>query len=109
MMPTPFPEPREIQLRSRLHAERTPGASRPWIPHRPDKLVLIVTILITAKAVIVPLALAVLLTFILTPIVTAVQGLGMRRLPAVLVVALLTFMVIGALVWALEPRFGILR
>jgi predicted PurR-regulated permease PerM len=67
-------------------------------------LVLIVTILITAKAVIVPLALAVLLTFILTPIVTAVQGLGMRRLPAVLVVALLTFMVIGALSWGVGTQ-----
>jgi predicted PurR-regulated permease PerM len=67
-------------------------------------LVLIVTILISAKAVIVPLALAVLLTFILTPIVSAVQGLGMRRLPAVLVVAVLTFMVIGALGWGVGAQ-----
>ncbi len=63
-------------------------------------LVLIVTILITAKAVIVPLALAVLLTFILTPIVSSVQGrLGMKRLPAVFVVVVLTFTIIGVLGW----------
>ncbi len=68
-------------------------------------LVLIVTILITAKAVIVPLALAVLLTFILTPIVSAVQSrLGMKRLPAVLVVAILTFVVIGALGWGVGAQ-----
>src|SRR5437879_2036509 len=49
---------------------------------------LIVAILYLAKAVIVPLALAVLLTFILTPIVTAVQRRGLGRVSSVLLVVL---------------------
>jgi predicted PurR-regulated permease PerM len=62
-------------------------------------LVLTVGILYLAKAVIVPLALAVLLTFILTPIVAAVQRRGLGRVPAVLVTVLLAFLLFGAVTW----------
>ena len=62
-------------------------------------LVLTVGILHLAKAVIVPLALAVLLTFILTPIVAAVQRRGLGRVPAVLVTVLLAFLLFGAVAW----------
>ncbi len=47
--------------------------------------VLVVGILYLAKSFIVPLALAVLLTFVLTPIVSALQRTGLRRVPAVLI------------------------
>lgn len=62
-------------------------------------LVLIVAILYFAKTVIVPLALAVLLTFILTPVVTAAQRRGLPRIPAVLLTALITFVVFGGVGW----------
>lgn len=67
--------------------------------HALTLLVLIVAILYFAKAVIVPLALAVLLAFILTPLVVAVQRRGLRRVPAVLVVMTLTLALIGGVGW----------
>jgi predicted PurR-regulated permease PerM/CheY-like chemotaxis protein len=62
-------------------------------------LVLIVAILYVAKPVIVPLALAALLTFVLTPVVTAIQRRGLPRVPAVLLTALLTFALFGLVGW----------
>src|SRR5690349_1708977 len=62
-------------------------------------LVLIVAILYLAKTVIVPLALAILLTFVLTPVVSASQRLGLPRVPAVLVVVLCSFTVVGLVGW----------
>lgn len=62
-------------------------------------LVLIVAILYVGKAVIMPLALAVLLTFVLTPVVSLFQHGGLRRVPAVLVTVLLTFSLFGLVGW----------
>lgn len=64
-----------------------------------EGFVLIVAILYFAKHVIIPLALAVLLAFILTPIVVALQRRGLSRIPAVLTVVCLTFLVLGAVGW----------
>jgi predicted PurR-regulated permease PerM len=60
---------------------------------------LIVGILYVAKAVLVPLALAVLLTFILTPIVSTLQRYGLRRVPAALLSVLLALAAFGAVGW----------
>jgi predicted PurR-regulated permease PerM len=62
-------------------------------------LVLIVGILYLAKTVIVPIALAVLLTFVLVPVVSAIEGRGLGRIPAVLLAALLTFVLFGLVGW----------
>jgi predicted PurR-regulated permease PerM len=62
-------------------------------------LVLIVAILYAAKPVIVPLALAVLLTFVLTPVVSVIQRSGLPRVGAVLLSVLLTFTVVGLGGW----------
>lgn len=62
-------------------------------------LVLTIAILYFAKTVIVPLALAVLLTFVLTPLVVFGQRLGLRRVPAALLVILITLLVFGLVGW----------
>lgn len=62
-------------------------------------LVLIVGIIYFGKAVLLPLALAVLLTFILTPPVTAVQRRGLGRVPAALSVVAITLLIAGAVGW----------
>jgi predicted PurR-regulated permease PerM len=64
-----------------------------------ESAVLIATVLYFAKPVLVPLTLAVLLTFVLAPVVAVVERRGAARVPAVLVVALLTFTLVGALGW----------
>jgi predicted PurR-regulated permease PerM len=69
-----------------------------------EGLVLIVAILYLAKAVIIPLALAILLTFILSPIVMAVQRRGLGRVPAVLAVVALTFIVLGGIGWVVGQQ-----
>src|SRR5437016_1901795 len=77
--------------------------SRP--PSRPSYLqgltglVLTVAALYLAKPVLVPLALAVLLTFVLTPIVSTFQRQGLGRVPAVFVTVILAFAVFGAVGW----------
>lgn len=69
-------------------------------------LVLTVGILYLAKTVIVPLALAILLTFVLTPIVSAIQRRGLGRVPAVAVTVLLTFLLLGAVAWGVGMQLN---
>ena len=52
-----------------------------------------------AKVVFIPIALAVLLTFLLNPIVNALHSRGLPRAPAVLVVVVLVFSVSGIVSW----------
>jgi predicted PurR-regulated permease PerM len=59
-------------------------------------IILVVAILYWAQKVIIPLALAILLTFILTPIVARVQRSGLPRIYAVLLVLVLTLTGLGA-------------
>src|SRR5512145_3043922 len=67
---------------------------------------LVVAILYFAQAVIVPIALAVLLTFLLTPVVMPLQR-RIGRVAAVLVVGLLTFSALGAIGWATTRQLGL--
>ena len=58
-------------------------------------LVLVIGILYFGKTVIVPLAFAVLLTFIVAPLVMAVQRRGLGRVPAVLCVVSLGLVLVA--------------
>jgi predicted PurR-regulated permease PerM len=83
----------------RLHMAAKLSSARPSYLRVLVGLVLVVGSLYLAKAVIVPLALAVLLTFVLNPIVGLVQRSGFGRVPAVLVTVILTFAVCGTIGW----------
>lgn len=67
-------------------------------------LVLIVAILILAKTVIVPLVLAVMLTFVLAPVVNAIQRCSLGRLPAVIATVILTGLLCGLVGWGLASQ-----
>ena len=67
-------------------------------------LVLIVAILILAKTVIVPLVLAIMLTFVLTPVVNAIQRCGLGRLAAVIATVILTGVLCGLVGWVLAAQ-----
>jgi predicted PurR-regulated permease PerM len=67
-------------------------------------LVLIIACLYWAKTVFVPIALAVLLTFLLNPVVSALQARGLPRTPAVLIVVVIVFSLIGGLVWTVTRQ-----
>jgi predicted PurR-regulated permease PerM len=56
------------------------------------------------QGVLIPLALAVLLTFLLSPIVDTLQRRGLGRVPAVLVTVLLVLSVLGGIGWTLARQ-----
>src|SRR5450432_4202820 len=60
-------------------------------------IVLTTATLYWAQKILIPLALAVLLTFILSPVVAFVQHRGLRRVPSVILVACLSFLFLGGI------------
>ncbi|MEO5894855.1 MAG: AI-2E family transporter [Vicinamibacterales bacterium] len=74
---------------------------KPWVTFA--GVALIIVILYWAQAVLVPFALAILLTFVLTPPVTWLQR-WIGRVPAVLLVVTLVFAAIGLAGWGLTRQ-----
>jgi predicted PurR-regulated permease PerM len=64
-------------------------------------LILAVACLYWARAVFIPVALAVLATFLLSPVVALVRRIGLHRVAAVVVVMVLTVLLVGGVGWAL--------
>jgi predicted PurR-regulated permease PerM len=67
---------------------------------------LVVAALYLGRRIFVPLALAVLLTLLLAPVVSRLERRGLKRFPAVLSVTLLAFVLIGLAVWAVAAQVG---
>src|SRR6266540_1913082 len=67
-------------------------------------LVLIIASLYWARTVFIPVALALLLTFLLNPIASALQRRGLRRTPSVILVVLLLFSCLGGIGWAITAE-----
>jgi predicted PurR-regulated permease PerM len=76
-------------------------AIQPWITFA--GCVVVVGVLYWAQAVLVPVALAALITFVLTPFVLKLQRL-VGRVPAVLLIVALVFGVLGAATWGLAQQ-----
>ena len=64
----------------------------------------LVAVLYFAREVLIPLALAILLTFVLAPLVIWLQRLKMGRVPAVLIAAALSFLTIGVVGWIMAGQ-----
>src|SRR4030095_14341828 len=64
---------------------------------------LVVAALYWLQAVLIPMALAVLLTFLLSPVVGILQRRRLGRVPAVLVTVLLAFSILGGIGWTGSP------
>jgi predicted PurR-regulated permease PerM/methanogenic corrinoid protein MtbC1 len=78
-------------------------------PDRPRRIPAVTLALITAalyfgRDVLIPLALAILISFILTPSVQRLQKIRVGRVPAVLLVVILAFGGIGALTWMMGTQ-----
>jgi len=67
-------------------------------------IALVVAGLYWLQAVLIPLALAVLLTFLLSPVVSTLQRRGLGRVPSVLVTVLLALSVLGGIGWTLTRQ-----
>ena len=66
--------------------------------------ILVIAFLYLAREVLIPIALALLLTFLLAPAVQKLQRLRIPRLPAVLITAVLSFALIGMIVWIIVTQ-----
>jgi AI-2E family transporter len=73
----------------------------PWVVFSGS--VLIVAVLYWAQAILVPVALAVLLTFLLTPVVTPLQR-WLGRVPAVLTITIAASVLLGLAGWGLTRQ-----
>jgi predicted PurR-regulated permease PerM len=73
--------------------------NRGWVT-----IALVVAGLYWLQAVLIPIALAVLLTFLLSPVVGALQRRGLGRVPAVLVTVVLALSVLGGVGWTLTRQ-----
>jgi predicted PurR-regulated permease PerM len=69
-------------------------------------LLLVTAFLYWARQVLVPVALAVLLAFILGPLVNRVQRWGLGRVPSVLAVVVFTFLLLGGVGWLVSIQVG---
>ena len=65
---------------------------------------LVITVLYLGQEVLIPFALALLLTFLLSPAVQRLQQLRLPRVPAVLITGFLTFALIAAIVWIIVTQ-----
>jgi len=81
--------------------ENTLKSVKPWVMFAGG--VLIVAVLYWAQAVVVPFALAILLTFVLTPPVNWLER-WVGRVPAVLLAATLGFAALGVAGWVLSRQ-----
>jgi predicted PurR-regulated permease PerM len=66
--------------------------------------ILVIAVLYFGQEVLIPFALALLLTFLLAPAVQRLQQLHLPRLPAVLITGVLSFAVISMIVWILVTQ-----
>lgn len=66
--------------------------------------VVVVACLYWARTVFIPVALAVFLTFLLVPLVAALQRRGLKRLPSVLLVVMLAGALLGGVVWLVTAQ-----
>src|SRR5688572_5277310 len=71
-------------------------------------IALVVAGLYWLQAVLIPMALAVLLTFLLSPVVSILQRRGLGRVPSVLVAVLLALSILGAIGWTLTRQLALL-
>jgi len=67
--------------------------------------VLIIACLYWAQAVLIPIALAIMLTFLLSPVAGALERIGLGRLPSVIIIVVVTFSLLATIGWAVTIEF----
>ncbi len=70
--------------------------------------VLVIACLYWGRVVLIPVALAILLTFLLNPIVSMLQRLGLGRTPPVILIVVLAFVLLGGIGWAVTGQLATL-
>jgi predicted PurR-regulated permease PerM len=68
-------------------------------------LLLVLVLLYWTRVVLIPVALAILLTFLLDPVVSLLQRSGLPRTPAVILVVVMAFFILGGIGWMVTWQF----
>ena len=68
--------------------------------------VLIIACLYWAQAVLIPIALAIMLTFLLTPVASVLERIALGRLPSVILIVVFTFSLLAGIGWIVTLQFG---
>jgi predicted PurR-regulated permease PerM len=66
--------------------------------------VLIIASLYWAQAFLIPVALSILLTFLLTPVADALERIGLGRVPSVMIIVVLAFSLLTAIGWVVTVQ-----
>ena len=69
-------------------------------------VVLIIASLYWAQAILIPVALSILLTFLLSPVSGALERMGLGRIPSIIFIVVLTFSLLGGIGWIVTLQFG---
>src|SRR5688500_4971075 len=85
------------------------GRSRPTSGRLPSLIavatvVLIIASLFWAQAILIPIALSIMLTFLLSPVASASERIGLGRLPSVILIVVLTFSLLAAIGWVVTMQ-----
>ena len=67
--------------------------------------VLIIACLYWAQAVLIPIALAIMLTFLLSPVSSFLERTGLGRLPSVIMIVVVTFSLLATIGWVVTVEF----
>ena len=84
-----------LRARSSANIERTHLSSIIMVL----TLALVIASLYWAQAFLIPIAVSLLLTFLLTPLASALERIGLGRIPSVVLVAVFVFSILGAIGW----------
>ena len=68
-------------------------------------VVLIIASLYWAQTILIPIALSILLTFLLSPVIGGLERLGLRRVPSVIFIVVLTFSLLATIGWITALQF----
>ena len=68
-------------------------------------IVLIIASLYWAQTVLIPIALSIMLTFLLSPVASALERAGLGRLPSVILIVVLTFSLLATIGWIVTIEF----
>ena len=93
--------------RARTNLRGTSGRSTGTLPSLIafGSFVLIIACLYWAQAVLIPIALAIMLTFLLSPVAGALERIGLGRLPSVIIIVVVTFSLLATIGWAVTIEF----
>jgi predicted PurR-regulated permease PerM len=68
-------------------------------------LLLVLVLLYWTRVVLIPVALAILLTFVLDPVISLLQRSGLPRTAAVILVVVMAFFILGGMGWMVTWQF----